>query len=126
MSGNALTSYYSNRIYDSVGIDDDNTRFGLNGGRSILNLVVSVTCALLVDRVGRRPLFLAATGGMLLFFASMTVLGNRYTETPTTGIGIAFVTFQWCHDVAYALAWSGLLVAVCTSPSHPNSPTSQC
>lgn len=115
MSGNALTSYYSNRIYDSVGIDNNDTRFGLNGGRSILDLIVTVSCALLVDRIGRRPLFLAATGGMLLFFAGMTVLGNRYTATPTTGIGIGFVTFQWLHGVSYALAWSGLLVAVC----HP-------
>lgn len=117
-SGNALTSYYSNRIYDSVGIDDNNSRFGLNGGRSILDLIVTVSCALLVDRVGRRPLFLAATGGMLIFFACMTVLGNQYTSNPATGIGIGFVTFQWLHGVSYALAWSGLLVAV--SPPHPS------
>jgi MFS family permease len=105
-----LTSYYSNRIYDSVGIDDDNTRFGLNGGRSILDLIVSVSCALLIDRTGRRPLFLAATTGMLIFFACMTIIGNRYSVAPSNGLGIGFVVFQWMHGVSYALAYSGLLV----------------
>jgi MFS family permease len=106
-----LTSYYSNRIYDSVGIDDDNTRFGLNGGRSILDLIVTVSFAMLIDRVGRRPLFLTATAGMLVFFMCMTILGWKYSQDPSQGIGIGFVVFQWMHGVSYALAWSGLLVA---------------
>lgn len=110
MSGNSLLSYYSNRIYDSVGIDDNNTRFGLNGGRSILDLIVSISCAMAIDKVGRRPLFLTATSGMLLWFTGMTILGNRYSESPTKGIGIGFVTFQWLFSISYALAWSGLLV----------------
>jgi MFS family permease len=106
-----LTSYYSNRIYDSVGIDDDNTRFGLNGGRSILDLIVTVSFAMLIDRVGRRPLFLTATAGMLVFFMCMTILGWKYSQDPSQGVGIGFVVFQWMHGVSYALAWSGLLVA---------------
>jgi hypothetical protein len=47
---------------------------------------------------------------MLIFFACMTILGNRYSVNPTEGIGIGFVVFQWMHGVSYAIAWSGLLV----------------
>jgi len=35
----------------------------LNGGSTILSLLVSVGSAFLIDRVGRRPLFLTATAG---------------------------------------------------------------
>lgn len=59
-SGNALFSYYANKIYDSVGIVEADTKLGLDGGNKIMSLIVSITCALLCDRVGRRPLFLAA------------------------------------------------------------------
>jgi sugar porter (SP) family MFS transporter len=110
-SGNGLISYYTKKIYESVGIDDPNTQLGLNGGNAILSLIVSITCAMLCDKIGRRPLFLAATTGMLLFFMSMTIIGAEYTKHPSKGIGITFVVFQWLFGVAYAFAWSGLLVA---------------
>ena len=110
-SGNGLISYYTKKIYESVGIDDANTQLGLNGGNAIMSLIVSCSFAVLIDRVGRRPLFLAATTGMLLCFMSMTIIGAQYTKTPTRGIGIAFVCFQWFFGLSYALAWSGLLVA---------------
>jgi MFS family permease len=63
-SGNGLVSYYATNVYDSVGITSPNSQLGINGGLSILSLIVSVTFAMLCDRVGRRPLFLAATIGM--------------------------------------------------------------
>lgn len=110
-SGNGLLSYYTNIIYDSVGITSPNTKLGLDGGNKILALIVSVSCALLVERVGRRPLFLASTSLMLLFFTALTITGARYTANPSDAVGIVAVLFIWLHGVAYALAWSGLLVA---------------
>jgi MFS family permease len=110
-SGNGLISYYTKKIYESVGIDDANTQLGLNGGNAILSLIVSITCSMYCDKIGRRPLFLAATTGMLLNFMAMTIIGWSYTQNPTSGKGIAFVCFQWFFGVSYAIAWSGLLVA---------------
>jgi len=110
-SGNALFSYYANKVYKAAGVDDPKSGLGLDGGNKVLSLIVSITCALLIDRVGRRPLFLAATGGMLLFFMSATIAGSSYSSTGKQGTGIAVICFFWFHGVAYALAWSGLLVA---------------
>jgi hypothetical protein len=110
-SGNALLSYYSNIIYESVGIESANTKLGLDGGNKALSLIVCITSALLVERVGRRPLFLISTTGMLLFFTAMTIVGARYTANPSDALGIVFILFIWLHGVAYAIAWSGLLVA---------------
>ena len=61
--------------------------------------------------IGHRPLFLIATTGMLCFFTGATIAGSQYSKTQDKGTGIAVILFFWLHGVAYATAWSGLLVA---------------
>jgi len=109
-SGNALISYYAAIIYKGAGITGQVQQLGLDAGNKVLSLIVCITCALLVDRVGRRPLFLAATGGMLLFLICATITGQQYTATDNVKIGYVNILFVWLHGVAYAFAWSGLLV----------------
>lgn len=52
-----------------------------------------------------------STSGMLLFLICATITGQQYTAKDVVGIGYANIVFVWLHGVAYALAWSGLLVA---------------
>ncbi|KAF7344220.1 Lactose permease [Mycena venus] len=111
-SGNGLVSYCATNVYDSVGITSPNSQLGINGGLSILRLIVSVTFALLCDRVGRRPLFLAATLGMLIFFIGWTVCSAVYQDSGNAGAGRAVIAFIWLFSGSCALAWSGLLVAL--------------
>lgn len=59
-SGNALISYYASIIYTGAGITGTTEQLGLDAGNKVLSLFVSISCALLVDRIGRRPLFLSA------------------------------------------------------------------
>ena len=110
-SGNALFSYYANKVYTAAGVSGSKAGLGLDGGNKVLSLIVSISCALLCDRVGRRPLFLAATGGMLLCLMAATISGAQYSKTENTGTGIAVIVFFWFHGVCYAFAWSGLLIA---------------
>nr|OQO15976.1 hypothetical protein B0A51_17761 [Rachicladosporium sp. CCFEE 5018]OQO29356.1 hypothetical protein B0A51_03138 [Rachicladosporium sp. CCFEE 5018] len=110
-SGNALFSYYANKVYAAAGVSDPKSGLGLDGGNKVLSLIISISCAFLIDKAGRRPLFLAATGGMFLMFMGATIAGSQYTRTGNTGVGIGVITFFWLHGVAYAFAWSGLLVA---------------
>lgn len=109
-SGNGLVSYYSTDIYKSIGITNADTQLELNGGQVILSLFISVTCALLCDRFGRRPLFLVATSGMLVCFIGWTICSAIYQENNNKAAGKAVVAFIWIFNSAYALAWSGLLV----------------
>ncbi|KAJ5612981.1 hypothetical protein N7510_006175 [Penicillium lagena] len=111
-SGNALFTNYTSLIYDSMGITEQAKKIPLNGGNTLLSLVVSVSSAFFVDRVGRRPLFLISTTGMVLMFLSWTIVSAFYEKThdiKTTGY--PQVVFVWMFSVFYAIAWSGLLVA---------------
>lgn len=80
----------------------------------MLSLIVSVGCAFLVDRVGRRPLFLTATTGMCLMFLAWTITAAKFEQSNKTAVksaGYPQVAFVWLFGVFYSLAWSGLLVA---------------
>ncbi|KAL6704289.1 hypothetical protein ACN47E_008353 [Coniothyrium glycines] len=110
-SGNGLVSYYATEVYQSIGILDSDTQLGINGGLTILSLIVSVSCALLVDRVGRRPLFIAATASMCLTFIIWTIASSQQEANQSVAAGRAVIAMIWIFSVAYALAWSGLLVA---------------
>ena len=92
-SGNAVISNYANLIYESAGITSQTQKLGvrtiwlllplsphppahlnllavtnqctqLTLGNTTLSLIVSISAALFVDKVGRRPLFLFAISGM--------------------------------------------------------------
>lgn len=110
-SGNGLVSYYATDVYNSIGIKNSDTQLGINGGLVILSLIISVSCALLVDRVGRRPLFIAATASMCVTFILWTICSSQQELKHSVAAGRAVIAFIWIFSVAYALAWTGLLIA---------------
>ncbi|GAB1310830.1 hypothetical protein MFIFM68171_01040 [Madurella fahalii] len=109
-SGNAIISNYANLLYLSAGVESSTARLGLSAGQTVLALITSVTMALLVDKVGRRPMFLAATAGMFGTFIFWTLSAGLYEERGAAGAGNAMIFFIWLFGFMYALAWSGLLV----------------
>lgn len=110
-SGNGLTSYYFAKIMDSIGVTDTKTQFEINGCLTIMSLIVSVSCAFLIDKVGRRPLFLVATAGMLICFTIWTVCTALYDLRGNLVAGKTVIAFIFLFSMSYAFAWSGLLVA---------------
>ena len=111
-SGNAIISNYSGKLYETAGIDkDDSTaKLGLSAGQTCLALIVSLSMALLVDRIGRRTAFLASTGGMFGTFVFWTLTAALYGEKNAKGADKAMIFFIWVFGIFYSLAWSGLLV----------------
>ncbi|KAH7241315.1 general substrate transporter [Fusarium tricinctum] len=113
-SGNALISNYSNIIYEGAGIKDQAQKTGLNAGENMLKLFVAIGCSLGIDKFGRRPLFLTATVGMLLFFLAWTIVAARFEaggEVEIKRLGYPQIALIWLFDVCYSIAWSGLIVA---------------
>lgn len=76
-----------------------------------MSFFVSMFFAMFVDRIGRRPLFLIATLGMLISFTIWTICSSVEQRTGSKGAGRAVIAMIWTHGFAYALAWSGLLVS---------------
>jgi sugar porter (SP) family MFS transporter len=109
-SGNGLVSYYLNLIFDDIGITNSNIQLIINGCLQILNIIVATGQCFLVDKVGRRPLFLVATTGMLVTFVVWTICSSRYAIYGDKGAGNAVVAMIFIYYCFYNMAWSGLLV----------------
>jgi sugar porter (SP) family MFS transporter len=110
-SGNAIISNYSAKLYESAGIMGSTPKLGLSAGQTVLALITSLTMAMLVDKIGRRPMFLAATGGMFCTFVFWTITCAVYETKGSREAGNAMIFFIWLFGFMYSLAWSGLLVA---------------
>lgn len=67
-SGNGLISYYLSLILNSIGYESEATQTLLNALLQIWSLFWGVLFALLVDRFGRRLLFLTSTIGILAVY----------------------------------------------------------
>jgi len=94
----------------------------LTAGKTIMDLLISCGAALLVDKVGRRPLFMTAISGMVVAFVCWTITGAVYEKSGHTiadgttvytnqGSGYAQIAFVWLFGVFYDIGFSGLLVA---------------
>jgi sugar porter (SP) family MFS transporter len=120
-SGNAIISNYLNVIWEGAGITSQNDKLALSAGKTILDLAVSITAALTVDRFGRRPLFLTAISGMVASFMLWTIVGAVYENSiimvdgeevaQNTGAGYSQIAFVWLFGFFYDIGFSGLLVS---------------
>ena len=59
-SGTSLTGYYLHNILEAIGIDSPNYQNKLNGFILMVNMLEAWFWASMVDRFGRRPLFLVS------------------------------------------------------------------
>ena len=120
-SGNGLVSYYLNKVFDTIGITDSTIQVCLlrnttaqtglmmyvqlqlliNGILSIWNLFWGISAALLVDRLGRRLLFLTSVGGMIIFFIMQTVCSAIFAQRQTEGAAHAVIAFIFLFYAAY-------------------------
>ncbi|KAF2677190.1 general substrate transporter [Lentithecium fluviatile CBS 122367] len=102
-SGNGLVSYYLAAVLNTIA--------AINGGLTIWCWLVSLGCAFLVDRVGRRTLFLGAGVGMLIAFTVWTVCSAVYEKTGNSSAGSAVLAMIFLFYGAAGLAWPGLTVS---------------
>ncbi|KIX92569.1 uncharacterized protein Z520_11745 [Fonsecaea multimorphosa CBS 102226] len=111
-SGNAVVSNYANLVYNGAGITTQVQKLGLSLGSTCLSLIVSISAALMVDKAGRRPLFLISITGMVISFALWTAMAGEYeTHNDAQNFGIAQIVFVWIFGIFYSIGFSGLLVA---------------
>lgn len=100
-SGNGLVSYYLNKVFDAIGITDPTIQLLINGILQIWNLGVAIVASFLVDRVGRRILFITSCCGMLLFFTLQTICSALFAEHGSQGAAHAVIAFIFLYYAAY-------------------------
>jgi hypothetical protein len=90
-SGNGLISYYLKYVMDNVGLTDPQTQLGINGGMKTLALCENFLFAFLIDKLGRRPIYLISTIGTFVVFNIFTIISARYDVAPQNGLGKGFI-----------------------------------
>lgn len=104
-NGIAVVSYYLTLVLDTVGIADTRRQTLINGLLQLFNFAAALAAAFLVDRLGRRTLFLWAGAGMLASYAVWTGCSAVVARTGSAPAGVAVVvclfTFYFHYDIAY-------------------------
>jgi MFS family permease len=95
----------------TVGITNPDIHLLISSTLQIWNLFWSLLAASLVDRVGRRILFLTSIAGMTVFFSLQTVFSTEYVKTGHQGLAYAFVAFIFLFYIFFNLAFPTLLIS---------------
>ena len=102
--GNGVVSYYLAIVLRTVGITSVTHQTLIAGMLQIWNLLLASAAALSVDKLGRRPLFLASTSIMLLGYILVTALSGSFAEMGSPSIGIAVIPFLFVFFAGYDIA----------------------
>jgi sugar porter (SP) family MFS transporter len=87
-NGVAVVSYYLTLVLDTVGVKDPDTQTLINGILQIFNFIAAASAAFLVDRLGRRTLFIWSGIGMLISFVIWTACSAVFDSNGSQAAGI--------------------------------------
>ncbi|KAH7028757.1 general substrate transporter [Microdochium trichocladiopsis] len=107
--GQNIITYYFSSILNSVGITGTTQQTGINGGLNIVNFCSSIAGAILVDRTGRRTLWMSSFIGMIIIFVPFIALNAVYVQTGRQGEGYGVIVCLFLFDVMYNVACNPLL-----------------
>ncbi|PYH92650.1 general substrate transporter, partial [Aspergillus ellipticus CBS 707.79] len=106
--GNGIITYYLASILSGIGITSSRDQSILNVGLQVWNLILSISAALSVDKIGRRPLWLTSTIGIFFALAIIMGLSGSYAQSNNSAVGIAVVPFLFIFFGFYVIAWTPL------------------
>ncbi|CAN6205890.1 unnamed protein product [Urochloa humidicola] len=113
---------YSPRVFQSAGITDDDQLLATTCAVGVTKTVIVLLAAILLDRVGRRPLMLASSGGMVVSLVGLakglTVVGRNpgAKEVPWA---VALCVTSTLAFVSFFSIGLGPMTAVYTSEIFP-------
>jgi len=84
-SGNGIVSYYLNIALKGIGITSESSQTLFNGILQVYNYATAILGALVVDKAGRRTLFLTSTAGMTIVYAIWTGAAAAYAKSVDAG-----------------------------------------
>lgn len=109
-SGNGLVSYYINTVLDGVGITQTRTKAAINGCLQIFNLASALVGMMMVDKLGRRKIFLISNIGMLIAFSMWTITTALFSQFKNVVAARATVLLIFIYFFFYDFAYTSMLV----------------
>ncbi|KAI9167959.1 sugar transporter [Paramyrothecium foliicola] len=109
-NGVGVVSYYLALVLTTVGITSVTDQTLISGCLQIWNLIWAVLAAAMVDRLGRRPLFLISSAGMLVSYITISGLSGSFANTGKGSVGLAVVPFLFIYYGFYDIAYTPLVV----------------
>ncbi|EAW16705.1 sugar transporter (hexose transporter [Aspergillus fischeri NRRL 181] len=109
--GNVVVSYYLALVLKGVGITETRDQLLISGCLQIWNLIFATIGATLVEKAGRRVLFLLSGAIMLVSYVTIAGLSGGFYTTHTKAIGTAVVPFLFIYFAGYDIALTPLLTA---------------
>lgn len=117
-SGNGLISYYLTLILDSIGYTAESTQTLINALLTLWSLIWGLAFSLIVNRFGRRTLFLVSTAGSLVCYVVWTGLEAKYEMSTNLstgtggppGLAKGVVAMIFLYNMIFALGWGVLQV----------------
>jgi MFS family permease len=110
-SGNGLVSYYLTKVFVQIGITNSSTQLLINGILQIWNFGWAVFAAFMVNKLGRRFLFLLSASLMTLFYMAQAICFAEYAEHGHPAAGHAVIAFIFLFYAAYDIAFTPLIVS---------------
>lgn len=116
-SGNGLISYYLTLILNSIGYTSEDTQTLINALLTVWSMVWSLFFSAVINKFGRRTMFLASTAGCLVVYIVWTALEATYEkQTALDGEGggpyaKAVLAMIFLFNFAYSIGWTPLQVA---------------
>jgi sugar porter (SP) family MFS transporter len=110
-NGIGVVSYYLTLVLNSIGITDPFYQTLINGLLQIFNFAAAVGAALLVDRLGRRTLFIWSGIGMLISYIVWTACSAVNNEQNNKAAGYVVVVCLFVFYFHYDIAYTPLLMS---------------
>jgi hypothetical protein len=111
-NGVGIISYYLTLVLNTIGITAAKEQTLINGLLQISNWLAAIFAgALMIDRMGRRTLFLVSTAGMCVSYVIWTAMTATFVSSGNEDLGRAVVAFIFIFFFFYAIAWAPLLQA---------------
>jgi sugar porter (SP) family MFS transporter len=102
-AGNGLTSYYLSKVLNTINVTDSRTQLIINACLSVWSFLTAAFFATLVDRAGRRRLFLSGMGGMGISYIIWTICSalNQEKDFKDKGFAAAVLLMIFIFSACY-------------------------
>jgi sugar porter (SP) family MFS transporter len=108
-SGNSVTSYYLPVMLENAGITSQHRKLLLNGINSPLCFIASISGAMFLDKVGRRPLLMCTLIGCIICFSIITPVSKLAdTHRDNSSAANTSIAFIYLFGIIFSFAWTPL------------------